>query len=55
MNAKISIFIFRMQSSLTGLQESLLMCGCRRSDQCQDSLKCGHYLNAQKKEAIILR
>lgn len=56
MNAKISIFIFRMQSSLTGLQESLQMCGCsRRSDQCQGSLKCGHYLNVQKKEAIILR
>nr|DAM41639.1 MAG TPA: hypothetical protein [Caudoviricetes sp.]DAV25874.1 MAG TPA: hypothetical protein [Caudoviricetes sp.] len=31
------------------------MCGCRRSDQCQGSLKCGHYLNVQKKEAIILR
>ena len=55
MNAKISIFIFRMQSSLTGLQESLQMCGCRRSDQCQDSLKYGHYLNIQIKEAIILR
>ena len=55
MNVKISIFIFHMQSSLTGLQESLQMYGYRRSDQCQDSLKCGHYLNIQKKEAIILR
>lgn len=55
MNAKISIFIFHMQSLLIGLPESLQMYGYRRSDQCQDSLKCGHYLNAQKKEAIILR
>lgn len=47
--------MFHMQSSLTGLQESLQIHGYRRDDQCQDSLKYGHYLNIQIKKATILR
>lgn len=55
MNAEISIFIFRMQSSLIGLQESLQIRGYRSDDQCQDSLKCGHCLNIHRPVMITLK